>query len=865
MTDVAQLVRERFGELTEIQKLAIPRVLAGENVLILAPTGFGKTESALLPILEKIKEKPGRSAAGTGSREGGAESEGIRALYITPLRALSRDLKGRFEWWCERLDISHDIRTGDTTLAERAKHRKKPPQILLTTVESLQALLLGRIMRQHLASVEFVIVDEIHDILDSKRGAQLSMGLERLATIAKFQRIGISATVANENEAAKLLFGERPFAVCEAGKNRPMDISVEDVPSHEERIKRMKDLIAESRSLLFVNTRSTAEELGASLKKAGAPIEVHHGSLSREIRLATEDRFKRGEIKSILATSSLELGIDVGDVSLVVQYGSPHQAFRLTQRVGRSGHSLEKTPRGVIFSTDFDDMLESEVVRVLASNGWMEDKRVERGALDVIAHQLVGLCLDSGPMKLAQAHEILSRSYAYGIDYDKLRMVALQLYGEGILNYEEAGRDVFVRIRPRARIYYSSFLSTIPKTKRFSMQDISANKPVSSLDEEFVVNLEPGTSFFSRGLPWRVVDITEDEVLAEPSSASEIAVPSWAGEDIPVSFEVAQDVGRMRALKKEVSPLPDGKMVVMEIIEDLIIVHACFGSKVNSGLSRIFSHNLSRTIGESVRAVSDPYRIMVRLPYPLKEDSIRHAFGDIRDVKAQLSEAVVNSSLLKFKFLNVGRMFGLLSEEATINGRFIDALRNSVVYEETMRSIFFRYFDIPKTEEVLAKLRKGAIRLVIDARKHPSYFAKIGIDRVSGGEYAGAFEPRERMIAAFKENALSKTLRLVCLHCKATRYLHLAGAPEIIKCHNCGEKALALLNREGEARSDMEFSAGLIRAYGKKALIALSTYGIGPKTADRVLRKLQRDEAPFYLDLLEAQKLFIKNKRFWKP
>jgi ATP-dependent Lhr-like helicase len=153
----------------------------------------------------------------------------------------------------------------------------------------------------------------------------------------------------------------------------------------------------------------------------------------------------------------------------------------------------------------------------------------------------------------------------------------------------------------------------------------------------------------------------------------------------------------------------------------------------------------------------------------------------------------------------------------------------------------------------------------VDVCKQPGYFAKIGIERVSGGDYAGAFEPRERIIAAFMENALSKTLRLACLNCKTTRYLHLAGAPETIKCHKCGEKSLALLNREGEARSDLEFSAGLIRAYGKNALIALSSYGIGPKTADRVLRRLHKSEDAFYLDLLEAQKLFIKNKKFWKP
>ncbi len=221
MSSVAELVRERFGELTQIQKLSMPKVLDGQNVLILAPTGSGKTESALLPVLEKIKLMQ--------AEEGAAASEGIYALYITPLRALSRDLKERFGWWCDRLQITYDIRSGDTTMHERAKHRKNPPRILLTTVESLQALLLGRIMRRHLTSVRFVIADEIHDILDNKRGAQLSLGLERLNEIAKFQRIGLTATVANEGEAAKLLFGDREYAICESGKNRKKDITVEHI------------------------------------------------------------------------------------------------------------------------------------------------------------------------------------------------------------------------------------------------------------------------------------------------------------------------------------------------------------------------------------------------------------------------------------------------------------------------------------------------------------------------------------------------------------------------------------------------------------------------------------------------------------
>ncbi|MBU0532324.1 DEAD/DEAH box helicase [Candidatus Micrarchaeota archaeon] len=847
MPSVAQLVRERFGELTPIQKLAIPKVLSGQNVLILAPTGSGKTESALLPILEKIKDR----------------KHGICALYITPLRALSRDLKERFNWWCDRLNITHDIRTGDTSQHTRTKHRQNPPKILLTTVESLQALLLGSVMRKHLANIEFVIIDEVHDILDNKRGAQLSLGLERLNEIANFQRIAISATVANENEAAKLAFGERMFAICETGKHRKMDITVENVSSQEKSIEYITDLVKKNRSLVFVNTRSTAEELGASLKKAGAPIAVHHGSLAKDVRLDTEDQFKSGEINSILCTSSLELGIDVGDVSLSVQYGSPHQVFRLIQRIGRSGHSMEKTPKGIVFTSDFDDMLESTVLKIFAGNGWIEEKKAERGAFDVIAHQLVGLCLDFGKMPLSKAHSILSSSYAYGISYDKLRMIALQLYGESILYYDEVGDDVFVKIKPRAREYYYTFLSTIPKTKRFIMKDITTNKIISNLDEEFVVNLEIGASFLSQGMPWHVVDITDDAVLAESTSGTDIMVPSWTGEDIPVSFEVAQEVGKMRKIRNDVSPLPDDKTMILEILDDIVVVHACFGSKVNEALARIFSKKLSHLVGESVWAVSDPYRIIVKVPFPLKEEHLTNAFLTMKNIRMELEESVANSPLLRFKFLHVGRMFGLLSEDANVNSRFVNAMKYSVVYEETVRSIFFRYFDVEKSEEILKDLRMGKIKLIIDQRKKPSFFARIGLERASGGESIGMFEPRERIIAAFKENVLSKTLHLKCLNCGATRFLHLAGAPEHIKCHRCSEKAFSLL-KDGKLMPEAEFSAGLIRSYGKRALIALSTYGIGPSTADRVLKRLQKKDDAFYLDLIEAQKSFIKNKKYWK-
>ena len=844
------LIKERFGSLTSIQEEAIPKIAEGRNVLILAPTGYGKTESALLPVLEQIK----------------AEKGGIAALYITPLRSLNRDLLSRFHYWCDKLEVTRDVRHGDTTQAQRAKHRKNPPRIMLTTVESLQALLMGKILRKHLSKVRFVIIDEIHDIVDNKRGAQLSLGLERLEEIADFKRIGISATVANEIEVGKLLCGQRPYTVVEAGKKRKMDITVDYVSHQEKRLEKIKKLAETHRSLIFVNTRSTAEELGSWLKKNQAPVEIHHGSLSKNVRISAEDRFKAGGLRSLMCTSSLELGIDIGDVDLVLQYGSPHQSFRLVQRVGRSGHSIGKLPKGIIFATDFDDELESEVIRSLAENGWIENRILAKGALDVIAHQVAGLVLDFWGLSLADAHRILGKSGAYGISFQKLRKVALQLYGEGIIFYNEMddeGKDVQLRPTKRTREYYFSNLSTIPKVKRYLLKDVTSNRAIASLDEEFVVNLEVGADFLSKGQAWQVVDITEDEVLASPSAGLDIAIPAWTGEEIPVPYEIAQNMGALRrARKKKVSPMPDDKTIVIEIVKELVIVHACFGHRVNEGLARLFANRLSELIGESVRTVSDPYRIMIKLPFALKEKHVMTAFNNIRSVRSELEKSVHNSFLMRFNFIHVGRLFGLLSEDAVVSQRFIDSMRYSVVYEEALRYIFSRYFDVPRIEDVFTKIKSKEIELVVDEREKPSFFAEIGIARASSRESVGAFEPREKMVMALKEHVLSKSRKMLCMNCGATRLIFLATAKDSdLACPKCGHRSLA---PDSGTKQDREHAAALIRSYGKKALVALSVYGIGPSTAERVLRKLHKDENSFYMDIIEAQKAFVKNKKYWK-
>lgn len=837
-----ELIKERFGGLTQIQEKAIPKIAEGMNVLILAPTGYGKTESALLPVLDSIKSTPG-----------------IATLYITPLRSLNRDLLRRFHYWCDKLDVTRDVRHGDTTQAQRAKHRKMPPQILLTTIESLQALLLAPIMRRHLKNVKYIIVDEIHDVLDNKRGAQLSLSLERLGQIAKFKRIGISATVANPVEAGKLLFGSRMYEVIEAGRKRKMDISVDYINDRDKRLKKIKELAGKNRSLLFVNTRSTAEEIGGWLKKEGAPVEVHHGSLSKDVRISAEDGFKSGKIKSLICTSSLELGIDVGDAELVVQCNSPHQVFRLIQRVGRSGHSISGIPRGIVFPTDYDDTLESEVIVSLMESGWMEKKTIERGALDVIAHQVVGIVLENYGLHVDEVHNILVNSGAYGITSEQLKKVALQLHAEGLLFFNDDGK---LRPRRRAREYYFSYLSTIPKTKRFLLKDSSSNRKIASLDEEFVGNLSVGDEFMSKGQVWEMLDITDDEVLASPGSGIDITIPSWVGEEIPVEREVAQGVGVLRRTKKKGGRLiPDEKSIIIEVVGDLVVVHSCFGRRMNETFGKIFAYRISQLIGESVRSVIDPYRIMIKLPFAIAANKVFEVFMDIGNVKKEVENSLRNSNLLRFKFTHVARMFGLISEDSIVNQRFIDALKYSVVYEETMRSVMSRYYDVKGVEDLLRKIKKGGVKVILDQRKTPSFFANIGITRLTSREAVGIFEPREKMIAALREKTLSKTLDLVCLNCGATRYVYLATATDDIPCPRCNERSVAV---KYKTQKDKEISAALIRNYGKRALIALSVYGIGPATAERILSKLHKDEDSFYLDIINAQKTFVKTKKYWK-
>ena len=430
--------------------MAFPPILEGKNVLLIAPTGTGKTEAVLLPIFSKLVEQKNQ------------DRKGIQVIYITPLRALNRDMFKRLTFWSQQLDITIEVRHGDTEMKIRRKQALKPPQMLVTTPETLQAILPGSQMRRHLGNVQCIVIDEVHDLAESKRGAQLSIALERMveATGKEFQRVGLSATVGNPEEVARFVVGtNREISIVQAvlaknyryrveyltptEKDYELAAKLETAPEAAARIRRLMELIDSHKStLVFVNSRTIVELLGHRFDQLNRQdIAVHHGSLSREERVATEDAFKSGELKAIICTSTLELGIDIGNVDLVIQYMSPRQVSSLIQRVGRSGHSLERLSEGVIVTAYPDDTLESIAAVANAKANKIEPVIFHKNALDVLAHQIAGVLMDKQTITQEELLALIQRAYPYStLTEEKLQDVVQFLESIHKLRTEGEGK-----------------------------------------------------------------------------------------------------------------------------------------------------------------------------------------------------------------------------------------------------------------------------------------------------------------------------------------------------------------------------------------------------------------------------------------
>jgi ATP-dependent Lhr-like helicase len=599
----AAIKKRGFGSPTDIQKKGIPAIHAGGDTLIIAPTGLGKTETCLLPLFDRLVESEAESEK---HKDKSRQYKPISILYITPLKSLNRDLLKRILWWSGELGFEVSVRHGDTTQYERGMQAENPPHVLISTPETLQAILTGSRMRKHLGNIRHIVVDEVHELVNGKRGVQLSIGLERLKEAIREsqldkdgkppkswrvpQIIGISATVGSPERVAEYLTGGRGCEIVNAMNLRKMNLLVESPkpggkdrdlsskmfmgPTTTARLRRIESLIKERQSVLaFTNTRESAEVLSSRLRVLDPElkIETHHSSLSKNVRIEAEEQFKNGVLKSLVCTSSLELGIDIGLIDFILQYMSPRQVAKLTQRVGRSGHTVSGISDGVIIAAEPEDCFESAVIAKHALGGRIESTTIYGKSLDVLGHQIVGLAMDEYRIPYDKAFKIIKQAWPFRklTDGEFLQTCMLmQRLGYVWLNDEtnppEPGKpsivdkrtaksDIVIKRRRKAWEYYYQNLSTIPDNKTYQILDVVSNQPVGTLDAEFMaLHGSPGTSFIVKGRAWRILEVLHNKIMVEPRGGIEAAIPAWEGELIPIPRDVAQDVGSIR---KEIAKL----------------------------------------------------------------------------------------------------------------------------------------------------------------------------------------------------------------------------------------------------------------------------------------------------------------------
>ncbi|HUI38574.1 MAG TPA: DEAD/DEAH box helicase, partial [Thermoplasmata archaeon] len=783
-------------EPTEIQRRAIPVLLGDADALLVSPTGTGKTEAALLPLLSRLLARP---------------SPGISILYVTPLRALNRDLEQRLIRLGNALGLRVAVRHGDTTAGDRLKQSKRPPDVLLTTPETLQILLVGKRLKEGLRQVQTVVVDELHELAPSDRGAQLALTLERLDDHVgrRIRRIGLSATVGNPSEVARFLSPEpRQVEVVAAAVVRSMTIRVDAAPEHpaapdEKRraeelradhrlLRALEQVVADVRThtttLLFVNTRPTAEGLAARLARLAPdlPVAVHHGSLSREIREEAERQFREGQLRCLVSTSSLELGIDVGAVDLVIQFGSPHQASRLVQRVGRSGHRFDRTAEGIVLALDDDDLEESAVLARRAMAGALEATAWRRRNRLAVAQQVVATLRADGAVDAATVAARFRRA-APAQDLSERDWTELVEYLQGLGTVRSEGPRIVPGRRTLDRFYAT--LSLIPEERTYKLRDLASRRIIGTLDERFVLTQvigRPEQIFLLHGRTWRVVEFRDNELLVE--GVAELGVePRWVGEDLPVPFEVAQEIGalrrlgdldryplsgalreRLRSRTERGGPTgPTDERVTVTITGRLAIFGACFGTRTNETLATAVAGLLAARLGGRVEVASvEPTWIVLNLPIAVGPDVLRQSVAIDPATLDDLLRRLVPATLeFRWVFLTVARKLGVLPESADPRDlRILEPLLGSAsgtpLGEETLEKTLHDRFDVPHATLVLEGIRDG--RITVEPLATGPWTDGV-LERLRWTELPD--RPPPTLLKAVEERLGAEELVLVCLRC----------------------------------------------------------------------------------------------------
>ncbi len=567
----------RFGAPTEPQARAWPEIQSGRHTLVAAPTGSGKTLAAFLVCLDRMLR---RSLEGT-------LADGVQVVYVSPLKALSNDIHRNLDLPLAELRAAAEsagyrlppwrvaLRTGDTPSNERQAMRRRPPHLLVTTPESLYLLLTSPRAADLLRGVETVIVDEIHALARDKRGSHLALSLERLAAITQRPpvRIGLSATQRPIDQIACFLVGTpnvdaqgRPqCSIIDLGHARELDLAVEVPPdelsavcSHEtwgQIYARLAQLIQERRStLVFVNTRRLAERVAHQLGQllGESAVASHHGSLSRELRLTAEGRLQRGELKAIVATASLELGIDVGYIDLVCQVGSPRSVATFLQRVGRSGHYLGGVPRGRLFPLTRDELLECLALVRAVRQGRLDAVEIPEAPLDILAQQIVA-AVSAEEQDEDALFALCRRAWPYRAlcrdDFDHVVELLSEGYVPGRRRLAWLHRDrVHGRLRARRGARLAALVNggAIPDLADYRVVTAEDRTFVGTVNEDFAIESMAGDVFLLGTTSWRVVQVRLGEMVVEDAQAAPATIPFWLGEAPGRTVELSAEVSRLR-------------------------------------------------------------------------------------------------------------------------------------------------------------------------------------------------------------------------------------------------------------------------------------------------------------------------------
>ena len=752
---VKEWFNEQFVGLSPPQRYSFELIHENENSLICAPTGSGKTLSAFLAVLNDLFQMGDK----------GELDDEIYAVYVSPLRALNNDIQRNLEDPLEGIkekaeemgydvpEVRSSVRTGDTTDKEKSQQLKNSPHILITTPESLGIVLDSPKLKEKLRNARYIITDEIHSLSENKRGVHLSLSYERLEEMANTSptRIGLSATQAPIDEIAKYLVGYE--ADIEVGKKETEydPVNSSDIASDEdyetrgctivdvaaskeidlETVSPVRDLIhtppdeineamydqihnyvqEHESTIIFTNTRSATERVVNNLKDRFPDyyednIGAHHSSMSREVRLEVEEKLKKGEMKVGVTSTSLELGVDIGAVDLVLQLGSPKGVARGIQRIGRSGHKIGKKAKGKMIVTDRDDAMECSVLTKCAKEDELDRIQIPTNALDVLAQHIVGMACNHR-WDIDHAYNVIRKSYNYRhLNHEDFEAVMKYLAGEYELEdqnvyrkiWKNEKRGLFGRSGKMTRVIYMTNIGTIPDESGYDVETRGNKNYIGTLDEEFLDRLTKGDIFTLGGSTYEFKYAKGMKVFVDPKPNASPTVPSWYSERLPLSYDLGLKIGRFRQqVGKQIAMGAGDDDIVQWIMhnyyldedtawaiygyvkeqhqftgevsthEDIIVEKyidddgkqnfiflTIYGRRVHDALARILAHLLQKRIGSNIGMVIDDNGFI--LVTPRRPVDLERLIDQLIDCEAEkeLRNAVKKTELMKRRFRHVG-------------------------------------------------------------------------------------------------------------------------------------------------------------------------------------------------------------------